>query len=108
MRKLITAAFLASIFPAMAMANSLVDHPMQYAEESSKEFAMGDVNDDSGWNGCTFAATSTEANPSITCNGSRVILVHGGEPVSTSFVCEFEFSAKNEKGPYEILKEDCQ
>ena len=88
----------------VSFAVTPIANPMQYAEQNSKSFAEGDANDNSGWQGCEYQPSGADTI-AIECRGSRQILIHGGEMVTGSFVCNYEFEAA--AGGYAVLAEEC-
>ena len=85
-----------------------VKSPMKYAKANSKMFAEGDSNDSSGWLGCVYDDSEAGALTLIRCNGSRDVLVHGGEMVTKAFSCLFTFEPSLSSQKYYVSYEMCE
>ena len=83
----------------------VVPSAMDYAQSVSLRAAEGDSGDTSGWNGCKYQTGSDSRKMVITCEGTRQILVHGGQLFPSRFQCTFEFEPV--VGGYTVKSETC-
>lgn len=104
--------FVALCFSGFTHAEmTIVNNPMEYANEQSKLFALGDSNDSSGWQGCSYNESGDDSFLKIDCDGTREILVHGGHMQKVNFTCEFIFQSRQSRSlnkQFSVLKADCQ
>ena len=85
--------FLAAAVLAVSAATlrpDIVDNPIGYANMKSREFAKGENNDHSGWRECV-ALVSTAREIGVVCEGTRTLLVPGGQKVDVNYFCEIRF-----------------
>ncbi len=108
MRLMLVALFIfsaGSIFAA-AYNSKTVENYMAYGNFVSREYALGDANDSSGWRGCNEAVNNGN-EVGLVCEGVRTILVHGGKRVDVNYYCEFRFN-KRDQFKFEVEMEVCQ
>lgn len=78
------------LIAASAYEDNTLSNYMAFANLSSREYSLGDNQDNSGWRECA-EMENTDKMVGVVCEGTRTISVHGGQLVDVNYFCEYHF-----------------